>query len=65
MSPPTTLIWGKMINEQWVLIADSTKAFFSLTAQLPHQDMSGDDQAHLGAAHAEKKVCYWVFLFPT
>jgi hypothetical protein len=42
-----------MINEQWVLIADSTKDFFSLTAQLPDQDMSGDDQAHLGAANAQ------------
>jgi hypothetical protein len=43
-----------MITEQWVLIADSTKAFFSLTGQLPDQDMSGDDQAHLDAAHAQK-----------
>jgi hypothetical protein len=43
-----------MINEQWVLIADTTNAFFPLIAQLPDRDMSGDDQAHLGAVHAQK-----------
>jgi hypothetical protein len=41
----------RKLNWQWVLIPDSAKStvcfFFPLTAQLPNQDESCDDQTHL------------------
>jgi len=47
----------RKLNWQWVLIPDSAKStvcfFFPLTAQLPNQDESSDDQTHLGAAQTQ------------
>ncbi len=34
--------------------------FFSLTAQLPDQDVSGDGQTHLGVAH---RLSFWALLY--
>jgi hypothetical protein len=46
-----------MLNQQWILVANNTKVLFaskiSRIAQLSNQDVSSDEQTHLGAAHTQ------------